>query len=145
MYRGKLNEARKGLIEILANYNKDKKTKIGIVFDGKRDLGDNTKQKKIMGIQVYYSHDFSADHIIREFIKKDPNPRMTTVVTSDRELIFYLNPFKPEIIKSEDFAELILKKLEEQDLPPDKPEKDENPLLSEEEIGFWENLFKKRK
>ena len=144
MYRGKLNEARIGLLEILSDYNKIKRTKIGVVFDGKRDLGDNTKQEQIKGIQVYYSHDFSADYIIKEFIKKDPNPRMTTVVTSDRELIFHLNPFKPEIIKSEDFAELVLKKIEEQNLPVDKPEKEDNPLLSQEEIGFWEKMFKKR-
>ena len=145
MYRGKLNDARMGLIEIISDYNKIKKNKTGIVFDGKRDLGDKTKQEQIKGIQIYYSHDLSADHIIKEFIKKDPNPRMTTVVTSDRELIFRLTPFKPEIIKSEDFAELILKKLKEQNLPPDKPEKDDNPLLSQEEIGFWEKMFKKRK
>ena len=145
MYRGKLNEARKGLIEIIANYNKIKKTKVGIVFDGKRDLGDNTRQEQIMGMQIYYSHDFSADHLIKEFIKKDANPRMTTVVTSDRELIFHLNPFKPEIIKSEDFAELVIQKLEEQNSLPEKPEKEDNPSLSQEEIGFWEKMFKKRK
>ena len=144
MYRGKLNEARRGLIEILFDYNKIKKTKIGIVFDGRRDLGDNTRQEQIMGIQVYYSHDFSADHLIKEFIKQDPNPRMTTVVTSDKEVIFHLNRFKPEIIKSEDFAELVLEKLKEQSLPPEPPEKDENPLLSQEEVSFWEKMFKKR-
>jgi len=144
MYRGKLNEARRGLVEILSNYNNIKKTKIGIVFDGRRDLGDKTRQEQILGIQVYYSHDFSADHLIKEFIKKDPNPRMTTVVTSDREIIFYLNRFKPEIMKSEDFAELVLTKLEEQNLPAPLPEKDENPVLSQDEIGFWEKMFKKR-
>jgi predicted RNA-binding protein with PIN domain len=145
MYRGKLNEARIGLLEILYSYNKIKKTKIGVVFDGKRDLGDNTRQEQIMGIQVYYSHDFSADHLIKEFIKKDPNPRMTTVVTSDREIIFHLNPFKPEMIKSEDFAELVLQKLEEQNAPPEQPEKEEDPSLSQEEISFWEKMFKKRR
>jgi len=144
MYRGKLKEARLGLIEILFDYNKIKKTKIGIVFDGKRDLSDKTKQEQIKGMQIYYSHDFSADHLIREFVKKDPNPRMITVVTSDRELTFRLNPFKPEIIKSEDFAELILKKLKEHSLPPAKPEKEDDPFLSQEEIGFWEKMFKKR-
>lgn len=143
MYEGKLNDARKGLIDILKDFYRIKKPEIRVIFDGKKNPGDNTPQETLGPIRVYYSHDLSADHLIKEFVKTNPNPPMTTVVTSDKEIIFYVNRFKAPVIKSEDFAPQVQRAIEDFE-KGQAPEKDENPTLSEEELGFWERLFNKK-
>jgi len=143
MYRGKLNDARKGLINILREYQHIKKSHIRIVFDGKKKPSDPTRSEKSGPMELFYSQDYSADHLIKEFIKKDPNPKMTTVITSDKEIIFYVNRFRAQVQKSEDFAVIIKKTIEEY-RTNHIPEKEEDPLLSEEEISFWEKMFKKK-
>jgi len=144
MYEGRLNDARKGLLNKLKEYQKIKKINIRVVFDGKRNPSDTTRQETSGTIDVYYSHEYSADHLIKEFIKKDPNPRMETVVTSDKGIIFYLNRFRPKMYTSEKFADHVMKTIEE--YYADKtPEKDDNPQLSEDDIEYWDKVFKGKK
>ncbi len=148
MYAGNLDEARRGLLELLSRFSKIKKAKIRVVFDGKRAMGDSARREKTRsGIDVYYSQEYSADHLIKEFIKKDPNPRMATVVTSDNGIIFYINRFKPGIIKSEDFAKTVSAAIAEDEAVLSEKkcvEKETDPRLSPEEISFWEKLFRKK-
>lgn len=141
MYQGELNSARDGLMEILKESLSIKKRRYRVVFDGKRNISDTTRREKKGTIDVYYSLDYSADHLIKEFIKKDSNPRMTTVVTSDKEILFYVNRFRARTMKSEDFARMITQELEEA-AKPSEPEKPSAQELSEDEISFWEKLFK---
>lgn len=144
MYRDRLNEARRGLIEILKQYQHIKKADIRVVFDGRKNPGDSIEKEQIGPIRIYYSHDYSADYIIKEFIKIETNPRMTQVVTSDRDIIFYVNRFRAPVIKSEDFARLVNKEIEGYNRVY-TPEKEIDPHLSDEEISYWEELFKKNK
>jgi len=144
MYANELSQAQKGLIDILKKYEHIKKAEIRVVFDGKRKQGDNTGQEHVGKILVYYSHDYSADHLIKQFTKTNLNPRMTTVVTSDREIIFYVNRFRSPVIKSEDFARIVNREIEEYNYKY-TPEKEDNPELSEDEISFWEKMFTKKK
>ncbi len=141
MYLSQLNDARAGLLKILKEYQKITKTKIRVVFDGKRNPGDKLKTERSGTIDVYYSHDYSADYLIKEFIKKDPNPKMATVVTSDKDIIFYVNRFRTKVITSEKFADHVNKTIEDS-TKEILPEKDENPELSDEELQFWEQQFK---
>jgi len=144
MYLGELNKARAGLLDILNDYKKiKKKEKITVVFDGKKNISDNLKSERIAGIPIFYSLDLSADYIIKQFVKKDKNPKMITVITSDKEIIFYIKRFNAKNIKSEIFARDIQQQIEESNSPK-IPEKDENPILSEDEINFWEKLFTKK-
>src|SRR5512137_227387 len=83
MLRGQLNDARAGLLDRLKEFQKIKKSQIRVVFDGKKNPSHNVRSERIGTIDVYYSLDYSADFLIKEFIKKDPNPKMSTVVTSD--------------------------------------------------------------
>lgn len=140
MYRSALIEARRGLLTRLKEYKKIKKGKIRVVFDGKKEPSANLKSETIGSIDVYYSLDYSADFLIKEFIKKDVNPKMTTVVTSDKDIIFYVNRFKAKIMTSEEFAAHL-----EKTITPDDdesiPEKEDNPVLSNDEIDFWQKLF----
>ncbi|MCL2155859.1 MAG: NYN domain-containing protein [Leptospirales bacterium] len=148
MYYNQLNSARIGLLNKLREYQNIKKTSIRVVFDGKKDKSVETTSERIGKIDVFYSLDYSADHLIKQFIKRDVNPKMTTVVTSDKDIIFYINRFGAKNITSEKFADMMkaaqLEFLEEQELQRVTAEK-ENPSVSEEEISYWQKVFKQGK
>ena len=148
MYYSQLNSARAGLLEKLKEYQSIKKIAIRVVFDGKKDKSVETVREKVGKIDVYYSLDYSADHLIKQFIKKDVNPKMTTVVTSDKDIIFYINRFGAKHITSEKFADIMnaaqAELLEEQESKRVTAEK-ENPAVSDDEVSYWMGLFKKKK
>ena len=148
MYYNQLNSARSGLLNKLKEYQSIKKISMSVVFDGKKDKSVETAKERVGKIDVFYSLDYSADYLIKQFIKKDVNPKMITVVTSDKDIIFYINRFGAKNITSERFADMMnaarLEFLEEQDLKRVSAEK-ENPVISEEEISYWQSLFKKDK
>jgi len=144
MLRGDLNDARAGLLDRLREFQKIKKARIRVVFDGKKNPSHNVRTEKVGTIDVYYSLDYSADFLIKEFIKKDPNPKMSTVVTSDKDILFYVNRFKAKTMTSEKFADFVTRTIEEQYIEK-LPEKEDNPDVSDEEISFWERLFTRKK
>jgi predicted RNA-binding protein with PIN domain len=141
MYQGRLNEARRGLLDRLKEYHTIKKTHIRVVFDGKKNPSDNLRTEKSGAIDVYYSLDYSADFLIKEFIKKDPNPRMAIVVTSDKDILFYVNRFRAQTMTSEKFADHLTKTIEERHAEK-VVEKEDDPSLTAEEVSFWERLFR---
>ena len=140
MYQGRLTEARTGLLNRLKEFQKITGVQIRVVLDGKKQESLDLKRERVGKIDVYYSIDFSADYLIKQFIKKDMNPRMATVVTSDKDIIDFVLRFKAKVKKSEDFAkhveETIKKMLEEQ-----IPEKEDDPVVSDDEIAYWESEF----
>jgi rRNA-processing protein FCF1 len=143
MLRSDLRGAMSGLLDILADYQKAAKKKIRVVFDGKKESGLDIHQEKIKGIEVYYSIDFSADYLIMQFIKHDPRPALYTVVTSDKEIVSFVNRFRVPVILSENFAELIVNTLTPKE-EPDPPEKGADVSLSGDELSFWEKLFSRK-
>lgn len=148
MYYGQLNPARSGLLEKLKDYQKIKKSLIRVVFDGKKDKSLETVSEKIGKIDVFYSLDYSADYLIKQFIKKEINPKMITVVTSDKDIISYITRRGAKNITSEKFAEIVTdtieKAREEKELEKEISIK-ENPSISDEEISYWQKLFKKNR
>lgn len=148
MYYSQLDNAREGLLEILKNYQKLRKGAISVFFDGRKGPSNETKSEKSGTIDVYYSLDYSADFLIKQFVKKDSNPRMLTVVTSDKDIIFYINRFNVKNITSEKFAEhvnTVFKEFhEEQELLKVSREK-ENPSISEDELSYWQKVFSRKK
>jgi predicted RNA-binding protein with PIN domain len=143
MLRGQLNEARAGLLDRLKEFQKIRKSQIRVVFDGKKNPSYNIRSERVGTLDVYYSLDYSADFLIKEFIKKDPNPKMSTVVTSDKDILFYVNRFKAKTLTSEKFADFVTKTIEEH-YAGVLPEKEDNPDVTDEEISFWERLFSKK-
>jgi len=142
MYEKNLIGAMQGLVDLIAEYSVKAKKKPVIIFDGKRKEGDNTEKEKVKGIQLVYSHDLSADYLIMQSIKYDKQPKMTTVITSDKAIIGYLRKFGTPVVKSEDFAPLVTKVLDETEKPEEKPS---DVSLSDEELSFWEKLFSSNK
>ena len=148
MYASRLDNAREGLLEILKSYQKLRKGAIIVFFDGRKGPLNETKNEKHGTIDVYYSIDYSADFLIKHFVKKDTNPRMLTVVTSDKDIIFYINRFGAKNITSEKFSEHVnnvFKEFrEEQELARISLEK-ENPAVSDDEITYWQKIFSSKK
>lgn len=147
MCYGQLNKAREGLLEILRDYQKLRKGGITVVFDGKKEPKIEVRSEKIGSIDVYYSLDYSADYLIKQFIKKDMNPRMITVVTSDKDIIFYINRFGAKNITSEKFAEHVNSVFETSRLA-DEEKREEldkvNPAISDDEVSYWQKMFSKK-
>jgi len=147
MYYGQLNKARQGLLEILSDYQKIRKGGITVVFDGKKEPSLEVRSEKVGSIDVYYSLDYSADYLIKQFIKKDMNPKMITVITSDKDIIFYINRFGAKNITSEKFAEFVnhafKSSIAEAEEKKEELEK-VDPEISEEEISYWEKIFTKK-
>lgn len=143
MYEGRLSEARRGLLEKLKEHARIAGDRFRVVFDGKKEKLLEIKSETVGTIDVYYSLEYSADFLIKQFIKKDLNPRMTTVVTSDKDIIFYVNRFKAKVKTSEEFA-VLLNETRQKWLEAQTPEKDDNPIVSRDEIAFWESVFKRK-
>lgn len=143
MYAQKLNDARHGLLELLKAYHAAKPSDIRVVFDGKRNQGDSTERETVGPLRVFYSHDVNADTVIKNFIKTDENPHMTTVITSDKEIIFYGKRFQAPFIKSEDFAKHMLQTISDHETAsvPEKPDAE----MSAEELQDWKDFFKNGK
>ncbi len=144
MIGNRLDEARIGLLQKLKRYAAISKKAIGVVFDGKKQPSLEVTRERYGRIDVYYSLDYSADYLIKQFVKKDNNPRMITVVTSDKDIIGYVTRFKAKTMKSEEFAEQLAREIDEWEAAK-IPEKEDNPVLSDEEMSFWEGLFKRKK
>jgi len=143
MYQRRLSEARKGLLEKLREYVKITGARLQVVFDGKKEKSLGITSENFGAIDVFYSQDYSADFLIKQFVKKDVNPRMTTVVTSDKDIIFFVNRFKAKVKTSEEFAEHLnetVQKWREARIP----EKEEDPEVTEDEVAFWERMFRSR-
>lgn len=143
MYQRRLADARNVLLNKLKEFVKITRKTVRIVFDGKKQESLDIRSEKVGTIDVYYSLDYSADFLIKEFVKKDLNPRMTTVITSDNGIIFYVTRFRVKIMKSEEFADFVTKTIDESRVEQ-LPEKEDNPVLSDDEVKFWEGLFKKK-
>ncbi len=141
MYDGRLAEARRGLLEKLKEHVKISGARILVVFDGKKEKSIEITSEKVGAIDVYYSLDYSADFLIKEFIKKNINPRMTTVVTSDKDIIFFVNRFRAKVKTSEEFA-AHMEEAWKKHLESKTPEKDNDPHVSPDEIDYWEKMFK---
>ncbi|HOD13235.1 MAG TPA: NYN domain-containing protein [Spirochaetota bacterium] len=145
MLRGQLDDARAGLLDRLKEYQRIKKARIRVVFDGKKGVAGEVRSETVGSIDVYYSLDYSADFLIKQFIKKDLNPRSATVVTSDKDILFYVNRFSARTMTSEKFAEHVTRTIIEEAESRDLPEKEHDPVVSDEEISFWERLFNKKR
>ena len=142
MYMNRLPDARKGLLDKLKEYKDLTKSRITVVFDGKKDISLDLRNEKVRGIDVYYSLEYSADFLIKQFVKKDLNPKMITVVSSDKDIIDYVSRFKAKTKTSEEFSKHLTETIENSKKSAE-PEKETDPVVSEEEVLYWEKQFNK--
>lgn len=145
MHRGQLVEARRGLLELLIGVRKrwKKKLEFHLFFDGKKKPGDEIRQETVSDFQIYYSHDLSADHLIKEYIKHCHSPGEIQVVSSDKDILLFARQHRCHVQTSEDFASWVNGVLTEPKTP--EPEKETDPQLSTGELDYWMKLFGKGK
>ena len=62
-------------------------------------------------------------------------------MTSDKDILFYVNRFSARTMTSEKFADQVTRVLREEEEARDLPEKEDDPVVSDEEVSFWERLF----
>ena len=142
MYKSELVEARRGLLTLLLKFKKSwkKNIEMHVFFDGKKKNGDETRRETVSGMNTYFSIDLSADHLIKEYIKRSPSPGNLTVITSDKDILFYAKKFKCPVYTSEEFSKIVLDTIRESD-----SESEEKPSVEDDDISFWQDMFRKRK
>ncbi len=125
--------ARRGLVEFVRKRMRGK-GQIMIVFDGHGEVigGGNA-------ISVVYSLTRTADDWIRFNLERDSQPRMVLVISSDNEVRAHAAVCGAHLMSSQEFIA---------DQRREKPDMVEmhlkNRTLSENEIRFWMDEFKKR-
>ncbi len=98
------------LVGILARHLLYRKQKAIVVFDKGAD-GDFAPTLKGPGLRVIFAPpESSADAIIMDMIKQDPNPKGLTIVSSDNEIRRCARSRRARLISAEDYA----KRLESQ-------------------------------
>lgn len=94
--------SRAELVSMLNSYFAGKKLSITLHLDGFKNLTLSLSKGKIV-----YSDKQSSDTKIREEISKSRNPKLITLVSSDRPLADFARVNSCSIVKSEDFIKMM--------------------------------------
>ena len=82
--KGSLSDARRDLLDILANYRGYKKVEVLVVFDAHMQKGYSETHEKYRGIHVVYTKEYqTADSYIERFAAKHADKYRITVASSD--------------------------------------------------------------
>jgi len=93
------------LVGLLAQHLHDSPQKVIVVFDKGSDLAF-IRTKHGPGLRVIFARpESSADAVIMEMIKNDPNPRGLTIVSSDNEIRRCARSRRAHLMSSEDLAQ----------------------------------------
>ena len=131
-----LHRARTMLKTRIQNYYQQKNVILKIVYDGKAGILNQDKSNR--KIDIRYSRDpEKADHLIIKFLKKNPNPKQWSVVTSDRELAGKVSNSGARVISSETF----LKKISSSSSDHAGDSEKQDPQLSRAELDYWMQKF----
>ena len=145
MYRGDLTGAMQGLRQQLKSWlQKQKKVKeCHVFFDGKRKNADETRRSQDGSLQLYYSHDLSADHLIKEFINSNARPGELWVVSSDKQIRLHAKKHRCHGYTAEEFAGVLHSPAARSRAGSDA-ETDSKPEQDHAEIEYWNQVFLKR-
>ena len=128
------------LVAQLVKFQKVKKTKIILVFDGPPDpdLVGGTFQKKEFTI-LWPDWEESADTIIKQTIEKQTDLRHLYVVSSDREIKTFARVHRAKVLDCKDFHKLLKTALKEfkESQALDK----EDTTLSSLQVDHWLEIF----
>ena len=125
--RARLEDGRKALLRLLAEYRKKRGHFVTVVFDGWMDGSFNEERDRYGGVEIIYSRrGEKADEVIKRLIEKAGEE--ITVVTSDREISTYAAHRGKSSVASPTFFALMKSKLsaapeEKDDLDGDEEER----------------------
>lgn len=146
MHRGQLESAMQGFIQRMGRLREGwkKPLDIHIFFDGKKKQGDDTDRENVGGLKCYYSHDRSADYLIKQFLISCQSPGEVRTVSSDKQVQHFAKQSRSQVQSSEDFAKWVQEVLT---APGKNPEaRKEDPKMTARDMAYWMEMFKgKRK
>jgi len=140
----KAPESRYELIAKLIVFQKVKKTRVTVVFDGPPD--PYIKEEDFKGISFYIFYPEAgqdADAVMEKMISKETDLRRFFVVSSDREIQHFAKSKGAQSLNCDEFNKL-LKKAQKKYKKMKEWEKNVEPL-SPLEIKFWSKIFERKK
>ena len=97
---------RNSFLQKLGIYAKNKNLQLIVVFDGGQ--ASFNYHEKIYGIEVIYSGFLeTADDVINRYIQSYNSQEELLIISSDREIINFAISSKIDVLKSEDFYDLV--------------------------------------
>lgn len=101
---------RDELIAYLSRMSEEASVEISLVFDSKYQKGEHTRRKEGDFELVFTDEGESADEWILRELKRAKNPKIISVVTSDRRLAMHCRNYLAQTMECKDFQLFIQKK-----------------------------------
>lgn len=132
------------LVSKLQRFQRQKRTRILVVFDGNPDpdFVDERFRRKLFSV-IFPSFDQDADEAIKEIISKETDLRRFFVVSSDREIKNFAKAKGAKPLSCKEFARELKSALKEH--RESQAEEKKVPPPSSFEINQWLKIFKKKK
>ncbi|MFQ6107999.1 MAG: NYN domain-containing protein [Candidatus Aminicenantales bacterium] len=136
--------SKQALISQLLVFNRQKRTKIYLVFDGPplQDLETKKLREESLSI-IYPGIDEDADRVIKRIIEKQTDLRRFSVVSSDREIRRFAKTKGARSLSCKDFHRLLKASLRE--YRKDLETKKKDIALSPLEVDHWIDIFGPKK
>jgi predicted RNA-binding protein with PIN domain len=149
MYRSQLEDARREFLNTLLKFKKrwSIKLEIYVFIDGKKKPGDDTDQETISGMDIIYSKDYSADFMIRKFVKETKTPGEVRVISSDKEVVYFAKKSKCHVQSSEEFAVWISRTISDKgsELTDNENDAENSPPISKDDVAYWQQMFSRER
>jgi len=137
-------QSKHRLVSKLQRFQRQKKTRVLVVFDGNPDSDfiDERFRKKYFSV-LFPSFDQNADEVIKEIISKQTDLRRFFVVSSDREIKNFAKEKGAKSLSCEEFERELKSALKEHRESQAEEKKVAPP--SSFEINQWLKIFKNKK
>lgn len=137
-------QSKHRLVSKLQRFQRQKKTRVLVVFDGNPDSDfiDERFRKKYFSV-LFPSFDQNADEVIKEIISKQTDLRRFFVVSSDREIKNFAKAKGAKSLNCKEFERELKSALKEHRESQAEEKKVAPP--SSFEINQWLKIFKNKK
>jgi predicted RNA-binding protein with PIN domain len=137
-------QSKHRLVLKLQKFQRQKKTRVLVVFDGSPDPDfiDEKFRKKYFSV-IFPSFDQNADEVIKEIISKQTDLRRFFVVSSDREIKNFAKAKGAKSLSCEEFERELKSMLKEH--RESKADEKKVAPPSSLEINQWLKIFKNKK
>ncbi len=152
MFQGKLSLGGSGLIRTLNDYadqvlskkipsNLRLTSRFIVMMDGKKEQGLDLRQETVRHCQVFYTHELSADALIKQYVRESTTPKHILVITSDKLILRQTKPYGVQQMNSEEFAAILERAAQSLNQSLLMPGEEEEIAFSDEELNYWQKIF----
>ena len=128
------------LVRVLARHLHIRRQKVTVIFDKAANIDIGSRYEVGNVRAIFAPRGSSADAIIMDIIKKDPNPKGLTIVTSDNEIRRCARSRRARVVSSEEFARKL-----ESPVPVHHSHTPEGREQGEIDVEDWLQYFKRRR